>query len=204
MGTARKILTVLMFMTSLNIWALTAGEVIAKAATQARNAKGISAMFTISSGNTVTNGTMKIAGSKFSIVTPGVCNWYNGKNMWVYNASSNETTLIVPTKYELAESNPFEYIKSYSTDYSVTFSTKKATGKYILKLTPKSKNSQINNIEITLNSKSYMPESFIITPKSGSKSTVTVKSLDYNASLKSSDFEYPKAKYPKVQIIDLR
>ena len=74
----------------------------------------------------------------------------------------------------------------------------------MITLLPKSKRNTIKSVEITLNGKTLKPERFIVTPKSGAATTVNVKSLDYASSIKASEFEYPKNKYPKVQIIDLR
>ena len=71
-------------------------------------------------------------------------------------------------------------------------------------LIPKSKKNQVRSVEITLNSKSFKPEKFVVIPRAGTAATVRIKSLDYSKSISASEFEYPKAKYPRVQIIDLR
>lgn len=184
--------------------AATATEIMNKAAATAKNAKGISGTFSVTTSGKSFTGSLKASGSKFSFLTPAASSWYNGKNMWTYNASSKETTLVTPTASEIAESNPLEYIRTYSANYSAAFSNKKIAGKYVITLLPKSKRNTIKSVEITLNGKTLKPERFIVTPKSGAATTVNVKSLDYASSIKASEFEYPKNKYPKVQIIDLR
>lgn len=200
----RLIFSIIYLFAVVSINASTASDVVAKAATLAKTAKGINAQFSIKSGNSNITGVMKGSGSKFALTTPSFSTWYNGKNMWTYNSVSKETTLVLPTKAELAESNPFVYLNSYTSDYTASFSAKKRSGCHVVNLTPKSKKNPIKLIEIAINSKTYKPENFLIIPKSGSPTTINIISLNYNISLKSSEFEYPKNKYPKVQIIDLR
>lgn len=204
MKNIKYILFTLLITLPIALYAATAEQVMSKVATTAKSAKGISAVFTLTNGGKVMNGNLKMSGAKFALTTQAVANWYNGKNMWTYNAASRETTIIQPTKSELAETNPFEYLKSYGKDYTVSFSAKKAVGKYIVNLTPKSKKNQVKQIEITINSKTLQPEIFNISLKSGGITKIAVKSLNYKAAVKSTDFEYPKSKFPKAQIIDLR
>ena len=182
----------------------TAAGVLQKAAHAAQTAKGINGTFRISQNGQSVNGTFKSTGSKFSLLTPQISTWYNGKNMWTYNASSAETMLTVPTKEEISESNPLEYLKSYNSTYTPSFSKKKMKGKYLIVLTPKSKRNAIKSIEVTINSASWKPEKFVVTGSGKSVTTITVVGLNYNVALNASAFEYPKSKYPKVQIVDLR
>ncbi len=191
-------------MTTVSMSAATATEIMNKAAAKAKAAKGISGSFAITSSGDRFNGTLKVCGSKFAFSTPAASSWYNGKNLWTYNASSNETTLVSPTASEIAESNPLEYIRTYSVNYNAVFSNKKLAGKQIIMLVPKSRRNTIRTVEITFDNKTLKPEKFVVTPKSGVATTIRVKSLDYTGVIRASEFEYPKFKYPKVQIIDLR
>jgi outer membrane lipoprotein carrier protein lolA len=189
---------------ALDMSAATASEIMNKAARKAKSAQTISGTFSVTTSGKTFNGSLKASGSKFSFLTPMASSWYNGKNMWTYNASSKETTLVTPTASEIAESNPFEYLRTYSANYNATFSNKKIAGKYVIVLLPKSKRNTIKSVEVSLNGKTLKPERFVITPRSGASTTINVKSLEYSGAVKASEFEYPKSKYPGVQIIDLR
>ncbi len=203
-----RILRYILFCFSLlsifNASAQSATEVMSKAAAKTKAAKGIIGTFSVATSKGNFSGSLKANGSKFAFMTPTVSSWYNGKNLWTYNSASKETTLVTPTASEISESNPLEYLRTYSANYSAFFSKKKANGKYIVNLLPKSKRNSIKSVEITINAKSLKPEKFVIIPKAGDKTTISVKSLDYTRSVKDSEFEYPKSKYPKIQIIDLR
>lgn len=192
------------FLTAAAANAITAAEVMKKAAGTASSAKGISGTFSISSGGRSFAGTLKASGSKFSIVTGSSSSWYNGKYLWTYNGSSKETTLVTPTATELTECNPLAYLNSYSRNYTPSFSKVKSKGGYVVILTAKSKHNSIKTVEISVDSRTWKPSRFLITASNGTKTTVSVKSLIYGARISSSDFEYPKSKYPKVPVIDLR
>ncbi|MDE6071747.1 MAG: hypothetical protein K2G53_04255 [Muribaculaceae bacterium] len=181
-----------------------AADVMTKAANQIKSAKGILCKFTLAADGGKVSGTLKSTGTKFALLTNAYSTWYNGKDMWTYNASSKETTLVKPTIAELREVNPLEYIKGYSTDYTPTFSKKKLNGKYVINLTPKKKSNEVKSMELILNAGSFKPEKLSLNLKSGVNTTVTINSINYNSPNKVSDFEYPKSQYPKVKVIDLR
>lgn len=182
----------------------TAADIMKIASGNLKAAKGVNCKFTMSSNQGNISGTLKASGPKFALTTAAASTWYDGKDMWTYNSSTNETTLVTPTAAELRESNPLEYIKQYYSEYTPTFSNTKKTGKYIITLTPKKKSNEVKTLDVTLNAKSFKPEVISIVLKSGAKSVITINSIDYNYVFKASDFEYQKSKFPKAQIVDLR
>ena len=183
---------------------LTADQVIAKSTGIISNAKGINAEFTVSGGGTQGKGTLKSSGNKFYVSLPGFEVWYNGKNMYSYNKKASETTLVTPTMQEIAESNPLMYVKGAQSLYTATFSSEKKAGKYIIDLTPKKKSNEFKKITITFRSSDFLPEKIVALPKSGSQFVITIPQIKTNQTFASSIFEYPKAKYPKVEVVDLR
>ncbi len=182
---------------------LTAGEVLAKTASQLEKTSGLECRFVLNTAGKNIKGILRASGSKFSVETPAACTWFNGRNMWSYNPSSSETTLTVPTAQELAETNPLSYLKGYSGIFNVAFAQRKVSGKYIVLLTPKKKNNAVKSVEITIDSKSYRPEKFVVS-QGASKLTVIVNSLVLGKHFAASTFEYPAGKYRSAEIIDLR
>lgn len=182
---------------------MTAGEILAKVTSQFEKTSGLECNFVLNSGKNSIKGILRGAGNKFSVETPSASTWYNGKNMWSYNSSTSETTLTVPTAQELAEINPLSYLKGYSANFNIAFSQKKVSGKYIVVLTPKKRNNAVKSVEITIDSKTYRPDKFVVT-QGGSTVTVTVKTLALGKRFNASAFEYPSSKYRSVEIIDLR
>lgn len=183
--------------------ALTAEQVAQKAAAVISNAKGITANFSMSGNGRTVKGSVKSSGNKFSVSMPEVSTWYNGKALYTYNARIGETTVTTPTAQELLESNPLLYVKGASNSYTYKFSTVKRTGKYLVELTPRTQKGSLKKITFTINSSTYHPERIAVTTTGGSF-TVDVTSLQTNATHTAATFEYPKTKYPKAEIIDLR
>lgn len=188
----------------INAQSITPSQILAKTVGLISGSKGVEANFKIYNSGFSGSGTIKSAQSKFRVTLPDVEVWYNGKDMYTLNKRTNETTIIKPSAEELAESNPLAYVTSAQKNYNVAFSTVKKTGKYVLELTPKTKSGEIKRVTLTVRSKDYVPEKIVVEPKSGAPVSADISSFKTAASIPAADFEYPKAKYPKVEVIDLR
>lgn len=197
------IFTLLCFFTLSSLGASSADMVLKESAAKIKAAKGVDASFKLTMGGRSVTGTLKSSGNKFAISTSAGSSWYNGKAMWTYNPSSGETTVVTPTAAELAEVNPLVYLNSYSTNYTASFSKNKIQGQTTIILTPKKKRNAIKQVEIAIGG-NKLPSSIKITSSDGSASVVTISKLNLGSTIASSEFEYPKAKFPKAEIVDLR
>ena len=78
-------------------------EVIASAAKSFKNAKSVTAPYSMTmDGNTV-KGEAVISGDKFRITTPGMSIWYDGRTQWTYSSSTGEVNVTEPTAEELQQ-----------------------------------------------------------------------------------------------------
>lgn len=180
----------------------TAEQIMYNASRQAT--KGSVDTFTVTYAGKSMNGSIKGCGTKFMLNLPVAATWYNGKYLWALNASSKETTIVIPTASELGESNPFSYLHSWKNAFNPTLVDSKNASTYNIRLTPKRKYQSVKYVDICLNKVDFKPIKITIADTSGKLSYIAIKSLKYVASLPASDFEYPKQKYPNVEIIDLR
>lgn len=181
---------------------LTPSQILGKTVDLITSSKGVQADFTIYNSGYSGKGVIKSQGTKYNVKLPDVEVWYNGKDLYTYSDRSKETTLVTPTAEELAESNPLSYVVNASKTYNVSFSTVKKTGKYVLELTPKAK-GEIKRITLTIN-KDYKPEKLVVEPSSGNPISADITSFKTGVTYNSAEFEYPKSKYPKVEVVDLR
>ena len=181
---------------------LTAEQVAAKAAAFVGAGKSVAASFTLSSGGRSTSGTVRTSGEKFTVSLPEYSTWYNGKTLYTYNPRINETTVTIPTTQELMDSNPLLYIKGKS-GYTYNFSSVKRNGKYVVDIIPVNKKAGVKKVTLTVNSTTFYPEKIAVTT-TGGNTVVTVTSFKPSVNIASSEFEYPKSKYPKAEIVDLR
>ncbi len=182
----------------------TADGMLKKAASGINSTSGLTASFTLDYGSQNVTGTVKAAGKKFALQTSSTSTWYDGKSMWTYNAKNAETTLMNPTAQEVAEANPLSIVNSYSANFTAAFAKTQTKGSKTITLTPKSKQSGYKSVHVTIPDGSTFPSKLVVIPTSGQKVTVSISQVKNGLKLPDATFVYPKAKYPKVEIVDLR
>lgn len=182
----------------------TADVVLYRAAQAVKSADGISASFTLYSGGQTLTGTLKSSGDKFSLQTSTTSVWYDGKTMWTYNPKTNETTVTLPSSSEVAEVNPLYIVNVYSNNFTVAFAKSQTKGSKTIVLTPKSRKLGYKSVHLTIPDRSSFPSSVVVIPSSGQKITVNIEKTTTGVKHAVSTFVYPKSKYPKAEIVDLR
>lgn len=182
----------------------TADGMLKKAATAINGAGGLTASFTLDYGQQKMTGTLKAAGKKFTLQTSSASTWYDGKSMWTYNPKNSETTLMTPTSQEVAEANPLSIVNSYSSSFTASFAKGQAKGSKTIVLTPKSKQSGYKSVHVTIPDGSSFPSRLVVIPSSGQKVTVGISQVKTGQKFPENTFVYPKTKYPKAEIVDLR
>lgn len=181
---------------------LTPAQAVNKGALALRNAKGIKIEFSINAGGKNANGVLISKGQKFMIESPVGSSWYNGISLYTYNPRTKETTLTKPTAAELSEANPLSYIHGNAAYVATDMPEKK--GKRMIRLTPNKSGLGVKNVVLTVDPTTCLPEVISITMDNGVSTTITVKSLQLDALPNAKVFEYPKSKFPQVEVIDMR
>lgn len=182
----------------------TADALLKKAADAISAADGISASFTLISGGKKVTGTLKSDGNKFALLTSTSSTWYDGKTMWTYNASGNETTLMYPTSTELSEANPLYIVKTYSGSFTAQYAKTQEKGFSTVVLTPKSKRAGFQSVHVSIPDGSNYPAKIVVVPLSGQKITISISQIKTGQKFQPATFTYPKSKYPNAEIVDLR
>lgn len=204
--TFRYVLTVLLLIGGVFsvLSAETADGVLKRAAAGINTSGGLTASFTMTYGQQKMTGTLKSSGKKFALQTSSTSTWYDGKNMWTYNPKNNETTLMTPTPQEVAEANPLSLVNSYTASFTAAFAKSHTPGSKTIVLTPKSKQSGYKSVHVTIPDGSSFPTKLVVIPSSGQKVTVSISQVKSGQKLPETTFVYPKSKYPKAEIVDLR
>lgn len=182
----------------------TADGMLKKAASGVNGSSGLTASFTLDYGSQKVSGTIKASGRKFALQTSSSSTWYDGKTMWTYNVRNAETTLMTPTAQEVTEVNPLSIVNTYSANFTAAFAKTQSKGSKTIVLTPKSKKLGYKSVHITIPDGSVFPSKLVIIPSSGQRVTVTISQVKKDVKLPDATFVYPKSKYPKVEIVDLR
>lgn len=185
------------------MYGTTPTEILTAVENKFKSAGGVECHFTVTAGGKKMNGEYRASGNKFSVLSPQGSTWYNGTAMYTYNPSTAETTISSPTASELAENNPLYYLTSASRAFTPVMAATQPKGGYSLDLTPRTRKATVKKVNITVTS-GYVPQQVIITGSNGTVTTVDIRNISYNARHASSAFEYPKTRYSKAQIVDLR
>ncbi|MDE5797081.1 MAG: outer-membrane lipoprotein carrier protein LolA [Muribaculaceae bacterium] len=190
---------------SLQAQTPTASEVVSKAAAKLKTATGLKVTFTLTSGGRSLEGTLVESGNRFAVTTAAGSTWYNGQSMWSYNPRTNETTLSTPDAEELRVANPLYYLQDAGNQkaYTIKYVKQQPTGKYAVALLPTDKKSNLRSV-IAVIDRNYDIKEIKVTTTTGQETTLTVRGLDLKSRQAASQFEYPRIKYPKVPVIDMR
>lgn len=182
----------------------TAQQTLDKAVARLKASPGMSADFAISRGKGGSvSGKIKSKGRQFAIVTPAAGAWYDGTALTTWSKETNEATVVTPTSDELRDTNPLLFLQS-AADYTAAYGKSANASQKVLVLTPKRRGAQAKSINVTLSSASLMPQSIDIVLANGEKMKVTLRNLSLKATVNSGDFKFPKARYPKAKVVDLR
>ena len=199
----RLLLIVFLIFPALSAKALTAAEIFEKGKSKLESAKTLSADFKMSYGNGTVSGKLYSKGSKFAIISKNLSNWYNGTDLYTYNASQGETTIFNPSQSELSEINPLLYLNS-SSGYNILGSKESKDGVETIMLVPKTKTSSVKSVKIDLDSKNFLPKAIKIVTSSGSKVDITISNIKLDSDISDNTFNYPKSSYPNIPVTDMR
>ena len=201
----RKYLLLLFALISASVFgAETADQLLGRAATKYKNAKSISASYSLSANGGVSSGKITVSGNRFFVSQPELEVWYDGRTQWAYSPSANEVNITTPTAAELQQVNPFAVISAFRQSYNAAYlGAQKGTTRRLV-LTPKAKKAEITRVEVVLNTTTLFPSQITINDRSKHKFVITVKGISEGKSLPAATFQYNKRIHPTAEIVDLR
>ncbi len=151
-------------------------------------------------------GNITVKGTKYRLKTGGQEIYNNGKEVSTYIKETNEVNI---SDYEPSESdlNP---AKVYTFDkkgfrYVFVQEVKEGGESYeVIEMSPEKKGTQVSRVKIKLNKKDKSVKSWVITDKNGKRQTFKVNKFMPNVSVDDTYFVFDKAKFPGVEVNDLR
>lgn len=183
--------------------ALTATQVLDNVVADIVKAPSVVFGVHISIGGEMSPASLTMAGEKFTYEATGMAVCYDGKTQWTLDSSAKEVSITTPTTEELAEINPLAFLKTYKNNYTVSLLSSEG-GKYRVKMVAKKKSSYVRIAEVTVDSKTWMPETITAQLATGQSMTLKVNNVRKGNNLPVTDFRFDSKKFPKYEIIDLR
>ena len=181
----------------------TATSILDKAAEKVKMSKSLNASYTITADGHKQNGTLTISGDRFTISSPQISSWYDGKTQWTYSTQTGEVNITEPTPEELQQVNPFAIINSFRKLYKATLLKSPSTEKRI-KLTALKQKNDIKNVVLTLSASTLYPTSIELTLSNRRVVTININSVSTGNALPISDFRFDSKKYQGIPVVDLR
>ena len=152
------------------------------------------------------SGTMDIMGRKFYMKTPEVQTWFDGKTQWTIQTGDSEVSMTEPTGEELQMINPYAFINIYKKGFNYrmkqgTLSNKKQG--YKITLTADNSKQEIREMFLEVD-KQYNPVRISIRQGKNQWVRLVVNRFSTGQKFDTQHFTFPKKRYPKHEIIDLR
>lgn len=181
----------------------TATSILDKTAAKVKTSKSLTAKYVITADGHRQNGTLTICGDRFTISSPQISSWYDGKTQWTYSTQTGEVNITEPTPEELQQVNPFAIINSFRKSYKAALLKSPSTEKKI-RLTALNQKNDIKSVVLTLAASTLYPTSIELTLSNRRVITIKVESVVAGNALPLSDFRFDAKKYPGIPVVDLR
>lgn len=160
-------------------------SILDKAASAYENSNGISASFALNTRSDMQKmsesfeGTINMRGDKFTLVTPDMITWFDGKTQWSYVERNDEVNVSTPSGEELQFTNPAILLRVYKKGFTPKYigESTAANGKaaYDIELTPKKK-GDIIRVELQIEKFSNFPAAI----KVEAKTALPIRSISVN------------------------
>lgn len=188
-------------------------SILDKAASAYENSNGISASFTLNTRSDMQKmsesfeGTIDMRGDKFTLVTPDMITWFDGKTQWSYVERNDEVNVSTPSGEELQFTNPAILLRVYKKGFTPEYigESTAANGKaaYDIELTPKKK-GDIIRVELQIEKFSNFPAAIKVEAKNGITNTIHISKLKTGVNQPDDFFVFKEGDYPDAEVIDLR
>lgn len=180
----------------------TASSILSALRVRIASAKAIETVFTIKGADGPVQGSAVISGDRFTMTTPEITVWYDGKTQWTLMPASKEVNVTEPTLDEVMASNPFAILTAHG-DYYTARRLKDSGGCQVVALTPRDSGSGIADFEVSVDSKGQ-PHVIVVNFGDGQRMHVSIDSFLETAAKAPAVFVFNKSKYPGYEVVDLR
>lgn len=194
---------------SVSAFADKATDILDKTRGIIKAAPSVNAEFTLTSfsGTTktgVTQGNFSMQGQKYTLTTPDVKTWFDGKTQWTYMQGSDEVNVTTPTQEEIEKSSPLSFIDVYKRGFKGTVRNSNLRGKAVWEVTLKAKSKrQPSVIIVDIEKESYTPMCIRLL-NDGDWTRIAITDFKKGKSLKESSFQFNTSDHPGVEVIDMR
>lgn len=154
-----------------------------------------------------TTGDLSVKGKKFRLKTAGQEIFVDGKTTATFIKESNEVNIQDYDGSASGDFNPSKIYSMYKQGYNYRYVKEEKKGGRtldVVELTPEKKGTQVTKVQMTVDRADRSVRSWQIFDKAGKRTTYSISRFVANPALPDSYFVFDKAKYPGVEVVDLR
>ena len=169
--------------------------------------KSYQASFTYGGAGAYEKGDLTVKGQKFRLAVGGQEVFTDGKTTSTYMKESNEVNVQDYDASGNGELNPTQIYNIYKNGYNYRFlKEQKQAGRTmaVIELTPTQAKKAVSKVQISVDKADKSIRNWIITDKSGKKTSYTITKFTPNVNVPDSYFVFDKSKHPGVEVVDLR
>jgi len=190
-----------------------AKEILDKVSAKTKSYNTISADFTFSMENlqeeiSETNeGKILIKGDKYKVTLMGVDTYFDGKTIYTFLKEAEEVNITEPDPEDEETLNPATIFTIYDKGFKYRYvgeGTENGKTFYEIDLYPENRDKPYSRIKLRILKDELTLYSLRQVGKDGNNYTVVVNSIKTNIPLDDNDFVFDPAKYPDVDVIDMR
>ncbi|MBN8825436.1 MULTISPECIES: outer membrane lipoprotein carrier protein LolA [unclassified Spirosoma] len=152
-------------------------------------------------------GDLTVKNEKFHLILGGQEVFTDGKTMSTYIKETNEVNVQDYDASGGGELNPTQIYTIYKRGFDYRFLKEQKEGGRtleVIELTPNRPKSPIATIQISVDKADKSVRNWLITNKDGKRTTYNITKFTPNVNVPDSYFVFDKAKYPGVEVVDLR
>lgn len=180
-----------------------AASILSSLRTKMASASAVEAVFTINGGSGPVQGSVILSGARYTMTTPQMSVWYDGRTQWTLLENTAEVSITEPTADELMASNPFAILSDHQRHYTAR-RLSDSSGRYRVELVPRDKNSVIKRYVIFVDRNTGWPGALTAEFDDGRRIEVVIDNISAAKSKDARTFVFDPRKHPATEIIDLR
>lgn len=203
----RRIFTLILALAACSAMAFaatksTAAQLLDELRAKVNGRGAVEAVFTLRADKSAsTKGSVIMQGGQYSMTTPELKTWYDGKTMWALMTASKEVTLTEPLAEELMMSNPFFVIAANNKFYKVRRA--QAGSKDALLFTPTRPKTGIKTVTVILGANGW-PSDIKAAFDDGKTLNMHIDNITTTAAKPASAFRFDSKRNPGIEVVDLR
>ncbi len=189
-----------------------AQEILKGVSAKYKSMKSLSASFKVTSVDQKSKttdtqpGSITVKGDKYKLLLKGQEVICDGKTVWTVLKESNEVQIneVVEKSDAISPTNIFTiYEKGFSSKYMGEKKIDNVTVQQI-ELVPDDNKKSFFKIQLNINKQDKVITSAKIFDKNGTNMTYAIEKFSMNPDASDNTFTFDKAKYPGVEVVDLR